>query len=135
MTQLLPTSSDRPGRGGARPGAGRKSSVSAVKPGVTARQEATSGGYFVYVVHESECSDVCKIGIAKDPMSRFSALQVGTWRQLTLACTFGVANQAVALAVESAVHQRLRDRHKRGEWFAVQACTACEMVFEAVRCT
>lgn len=132
MTAGTTNSAVRSGRGGARPGAGRKRSNSSVTGRVTARDEVTAGGCFVYVVHETDCPSVCKIGIAKDPMTRFSSLQVGTWRQLTLACAFGVASQTRALAIEAAVHYALRDLHLRGEWFKVNAARACSMILSAV---
>lgn len=131
MTAGTPNTAIRRGRGGARPGAGRKRSMSPVTGGITARDEVTSGGCFVYVVHETDCPGVCKIGIAKDPMTRFSSLQVGTWRQLTLACAFGVPSQTRALAIEAAVHQALCDLHLRGEWFKVSASKACSMILSA----
>lgn len=132
MTAVAFNTAVRRGRGGARPGAGRKRSTSPVTGRVTARDEVTAGGCFVYVVHETDCPGICKIGIAKDPITRFSSLQVGTWRQLTLACAFGVASQSQALAIEASVHHALRDLHLRGEWFKVNASRACSMILSAV---
>lgn len=121
----------RIGRGGARPGAGRKRIDPALSKKGKRREEAR--GYYVYVVHEVSAPGICKIGVATDPMARFSALQVGNWREMALAGAFGVGNQSFGLEVEKAVHDALASRHCRGEWFRVEAQDACRQVLNCIQ--
>lgn len=117
----------KPGRsGGARIGSGRKSNAyhAAVAAGQIKIDEKPVRAYrpdkcYVYVVHETGHAEVCKIGVALNAARRFSHLQVGTWRDLTLAHSFLLPNEEAAHRVETAVHAALAKHHKRGEWFAV----------------
>ena len=73
-------------RGGARPGAGR--------PRSHERDRLTAGSsrtmHYLYIIHETERPDICKIGIAQNPYKRLMGLQIGTWRRLRLAAVFEV---------------------------------------------
>lgn len=125
--------------GGARLGAGRKSKsyMEAVASGeIKPRSKCEAhvfrdGPYGVYVVHEVGHPVVCKIGIAERPQKRFSALQVGSWRELTMAHQFMMPGERIALAVERAVHTALAPRHCRGEWYSVTPDEAADHVIEA----
>ena len=98
----------RTGRGGARPGAGRK-------PGSATK----NNGRFVYVIHEVDETGVCKIGIANDPIKRLRAHQVSTWRRLVLARAFTAESSNAAMEIEASVHMAFSGLHVSGEWFRV----------------
>lgn len=83
---------------------------------------------FVYVVHEIDCPDVCKIGIANNTAKRFSHLQVSTWRALKLAHCLQFPSEEIAFAVEQRVHESLGPHHRRGEWFSVSPDVAVREV-------
>lgn len=116
----------RKGRGGYRPGAGRKPK--------DVGHQMRERGHYVYVIHEMEDDSVCKVGVASSPISRLSALQVGTWRTLSLACAFRVSSEDEAHGVEKLAHEYMRGLHVSGEWFRAtpdvaerfveRACTA-----------
>ncbi|WP_375338386.1 GIY-YIG nuclease family protein [Variovorax paradoxus] len=110
--------------GGARLGAGRKSNAyhaalaaGEIKPKERRERAGLQTSCFVYVVHEVAQPDICKIGVARNPVRRCSHLQVGTWRELMLAHSFHLPGEAIAFAVEQEVHKALSDVRQRGEWF------------------
>lgn len=111
------------GRGGARPGAGRKiGSLTKAK------------AHFVYVIHEVDDATVCKIGIANDPIRRLSAHQVSTWRRLKLAAVFVAETPSAAMAIEASVHRVLYGAHVSGEWFKVEPARACSEIVSVSEC-
>lgn len=113
----------RKGRGGARPGAGRK--PKAPNP------FAKAGCHFVYVIHERDDPNVCKVGVASNPLGRLSALQVGTWRPLVIGALIEVGDETHALAVERLAHSYMRGLHESGEWFRVAVGDAVAFVAQA----
>lgn len=143
----------KPGRGGARPGAGRKPGRPALSIEEAARRDRLAAerrsarqerdalwhqtakdnvSACVYVVHEIDEPAVCKIGITKGgPLARLSSLQVGTWRPLKLAGFVDVADEEIALAVERLVHGAFSGLHCRGEWFRVSAGRAMSEIHTA----
>lgn len=60
-----------------------------------------------------------KVGIAADPKRRLRGLQTGSPVKLALYATFPVADDALAFAIEAAVHRRLAAFALQGKWFAV----------------
>ena len=105
----------RTGRGGARPGSGRKPKHR--KPDWIPVVELK--GHFVYVIHEADDPSVCKIGWATDPFKRLCAHQVSTWRRLKIAALISFSSDELAGVVESATHSALSGLHVSGEWFRV----------------
>lgn len=71
-----------------------------------------------------------KIGRAGNPKARLQSLQCGVPDPLALvhAVEVGAMQQA-----EAAAHERLRDRHVRGEWFDVTEAEAVEALNEIAR--
>lgn len=69
---------------------------------------------FVYAI--SAGPERHKIGRAKDPRSRLQSLQCGVPDTLALVHTVEVGSMVRA---EASAHERLRERHVRGEWFEV----------------
>ena len=121
--------------GGARIGAGRKTKeqLAAMLAAGWSAKERTEPVFrdrpcAVYIVHEKECPEVCKIGIAGNAAKRFSALQVGTWRELLLSRTFVFSHEFHAHSVEFAAHELLSSKHSRGEWFSVTPEVAAQAV-------
>lgn len=105
----------RTGRGGARPGSGRKPKHK--KPDWISAVELK--GHFVYVIHEVEDASVCKVGVAADPFKRLCTHQVSTWRRLKIASLVSFSTEEAAGIVESATHSALSGLHVSGEWFRV----------------
>lgn len=97
-------------RGGARPGAGRKSNYLGGGSGGL-------NGYFTYVLHEVENEQVCKIGIARRPFARLSAHQISNWRRLKFAAVFDCGSNRTAVLLEQYLRTTLRGRQILGEWF------------------
>lgn len=128
--------------GGARFGAGRKPNAwyaeHGIEPGKLGVKKLESKPRWipparpchVYVIHEADNSQVCKIGIANNPARRLSALQVAHYRELVLAYSVKFGTEKLALDAEKHVHELFRSSHCRGEWFGVSA----EEAVEAVRC-
>ena len=113
--------------GGARPGSGRKPLVGCDWRTRKYPRKKLSG-CAVYVIHEIDAPDVCKIGISIDPSSRFSSIQTGTWRELVMPFFVRVGSQEEALRVESYVHGKLSSKKCRGEWFYVSPSEAVDAV-------
>lgn len=80
----------------------------------------TDGRWHVYVIHEVDMPEICKIGIAGNVMARLGNLQTGTWRRLKIAAVFLVGDQQFATAVERQTHSALAGVHELGEWFKVR---------------
>lgn len=66
---------------------------------------------YLYII---KCQDYHKIGIANDVESRLSQLATGNPYRLDVVVTYEFENAEV---VEKAIHQRYKDKRKRGEWF------------------
>jgi hypothetical protein len=82
----------------------------------------------LYVVASSRA---VKIGYGLQPWDRLAALQVGSHDELAL--VFMIRPERVsARALEKAVHDRLRHKSLRGEWFAVTARHAIRCIMEMV---
>jgi|SRR5579859_647860 len=100
----------KPDHGGRRAGAGRK--------GKYPKVDADRGSH-VYIIHEVDAADICKIGITNNVAHRLSDLQISNWRQLVLAATVPVIAQSEALKIERYVHQIFAGKRLNGEWFRV----------------
>ena len=71
---------------------------------------------FVYVIENSD-NGAIKIGVANDPEKRLAQLQTGSVSELCLVYQSYICSNA--FNIESQVHQHFRDKHIRGEWYAV----------------
>lgn len=70
----------------------------------------------VYLI---KCNDFIKIGITKrSPGRRMSSMQVGLPFDLELVCSFKVNNYE---EIEKELHAQYAEKHKRGEWYRLEA--------------
>src|SRR5580658_6866878 len=110
--------------GGRRRGSGRR------------RKHRVPKGWYLYVIHETDILDVCKIGISSIQTNlRLATLQTGNWRTLIIDKTFDVGSKKEAIQVETAIHVLLFSKRLKGEWFHVDVKTAVDTataVLEAV---
>lgn len=74
-------------------------------------------GYYVYVIGESGCDGVNKIGVTDNPFKRLAQAQTYNYRRLELRACFAVAGSDARELLEKAVHRALRPYHVLGEWF------------------
>lgn len=105
--------------GGARKGAGRKPLAVPNKNSHKKYPRVVKPGCSVYVIHESLNLMACKIGVTTDIAARFSAMQVCTWRELTLAYSVRLETVDDAMKIESVAHAEFMDKRLRGEWFEI----------------
>lgn len=103
------TQHKKTGRGGARPGAGRKPSSTAPR----------LEGWYMYVLDETPSAGFLKIGIANKPYQRLSSAQTSNPRVLRFAGLWSLSGSDCYAAAEKALHKALRPFHVRGEWFEV----------------
>lgn len=87
----------------------------------------------VYAIQAGD-SDVCKIGVAFNPVERLINHQVSNWQELTLDCLlwiFGGRARAVEkIAIESA---KAAGRHIRGEWIMAAPDEAALLIAAAAK--
>lgn len=100
----------KPGRGGARVGAGRK--PGSLRPEIAA-------GWYLYAIAENPSSEYLKIGIAHKPYDRLSSAQTSSPRQLVFVGLWSLGGSDTYCAVEKGLHRALRPFHERGEWFSL----------------
>ena len=79
---------------------------------------------YIYVISEG-LAGPCKIGIALEVVGRFTGIQNGNPRALTLAYCMPVISAEIR---ERECHALLRASHIRGEWFAVSQQEAIDVV-------
>jgi len=83
----------------------------------------------IYIVGPEEIeNNPIKIGVAVDPLSRFSEIQVSNFIPLKLFDHFWMAGRAVTLRVERAVHQHFDEHRVRGEWFQISIENAASAI-------
>lgn len=85
----------------------------------------------IYVLSESVNPNICKIGIAKDPIRRMSQLQTGNYRKLQIHHIIQMPHGVRARTVESIVHNKLSSVKIDGggeEWFKIGAENAFAIV-------
>lgn len=85
---------------------------------------------FIYIIGNQD--NPVKIGVADNANSRLSSLQIGNPDQLYLFERVPVPWK-VADSIEAAVHARLKEHHRRGEWFNVSVAQAKEEVLRALK--
>lgn len=73
----------------------------------------------------------CKIGVALDPRSRLSELQVANPYKLHIWRAFGVMGRALAFEAERRALGRLYGRRLQGEWVDVTVNQAADTVWAA----
>lgn len=84
----------------------------------------------LYLISAPEV-DMFKIGISRNPLARFQALQGANAVQLLLIKTWAV-DQKMALTAERYAHAALRDSRIRGEWFKVEQGWAIDVIEMAI---
>ena len=60
---------------------------------------------------------VVKIGIANNPNKRLKTFQTANHEELIILRVIKVENRALAFKLETALHQKFKKYHIRGEWF------------------
>jgi hypothetical protein len=70
---------------------------------------------YVYVLEVPGC---VKIGSGASPRDRLNHVQVGNHLLVSLAGQHATPNKTMALRIEDAAHEALKDCWVRGEWFA-----------------
>lgn len=78
----------------------------------------------IYFIRELG-SDYVKVGVSNDPHSRLTSLQIGNPRELYIEGLIEVPgadkNPDLDYEVERRIHNSLRHRGERGEWFTLPA--------------
>lgn len=70
----------------------------------------------------------CKIGKARDPSTRVSQLATGHPFNLAVSHSFACKDDSEAYRVEQLAHVALADHRMKGEWFAVSADVAKDVI-------
>ncbi len=71
---------------------------------------------YLYFI-STERRNVVKIGIANNPNKRLKTFQTANYEKLIILRVIKVANRALAFKLETALHQKFKKYHIRGEWF------------------
>jgi hypothetical protein len=79
------------------------------------------GGCYVYIIQQQGGGNFIKIGKARDVDKRVKALQTASPYSLTILARINADNDAHALCMEKAFHERLRKYSVSGEWFKPEA--------------
>jgi len=69
--------------------------------------------YFISTTRKN----VVKIGIANNPKKRLKTFQTANYEELIILRVIKVENRALAFKLETALHQKFKRYHIRGEWF------------------
>lgn len=90
------------------------------------------GYYGLYVVAilpdgEDGPASPIKIGISDDPITRLSALQMGSFFKLVVYQHWWLAGKLVAVNVERAFKDKYREFNIRGEWFDLEPNEAVKL--------
>ena len=97
------------GRGGARPGAGRRPKSGRPK----------NLGRYLYVVQATDDGSACKIGIAANPYKRLPNLRRRYLRPLRLVGIFGAAGNSEAWQIELAAKASMKPIRILGDWYKI----------------
>jgi predicted GIY-YIG superfamily endonuclease len=71
---------------------------------------------YVYFI-SNQRKTVVKIGIANDPTKRLKTFQTANHEKLIILKVIKVNNRTKAFELETALHQKFKKFHIRGEWF------------------
>ena len=71
---------------------------------------------YVYFISTTR-KNVVKIGIANNPKKRLKTFQTANYEELIILRVIKVENRALAFKLETALHQKFKRYHIRGEWF------------------
>ena len=71
---------------------------------------------YVYFI-STKRKNVVKIGIANNPNKRLKTFQTANYEELIILRVIKVENRALAFKLETALHQKFKKYHIRGEWF------------------
>lgn len=67
-----------------------------------------------------------KIGITRSIGGRLGTLQTGHWLKLHMICSFEIPSRDMARALESDVHESIKEFRISGEWFNITPLDAFE---------
>lgn len=76
------------------------------------------GVKYIYVIKESDSTEIVKIGFSGNPERRLKQLQTGHPKPLDLYHKEEV-NPGLVKALERVIHRTLAHKRKNGEWFAL----------------
>ncbi len=92
--------------------------------------------YSVYIIGEAETEPALrltyKIGVSSDPEMRCRTLQTGNPRKLCVFKLWEVGPDFQAKWIEAAVHEALKERLIRREWFQVTLDEATSVVSQVI---
>ena len=71
---------------------------------------------YVYFI-STKRKKVVKIGIANNPDKRLKTFQTANYEELVILRVIKVSNRDLAFKLETALHQKFKKYHIRGEWF------------------
>ena len=71
---------------------------------------------YLYFISTTQ-KKVVKIGIANKPNKRLKTFQTANHEELIILRVIKVKNRALAFELETALHQKFKKYHIRGEWF------------------
>jgi hypothetical protein len=112
------------GRGGARPGAGRKPNSGGPK----------NFGRFVYVMQQLDDASACKIGVAIDPPKLVAEFQRRYSRAVKLVGLFSAPSNPQARQIERAAKASMTALPGSGEWFRAAAEQVAADLHDVARC-
>jgi len=85
----------------------------------------TSKRNFVYILSNSD-NGYLKIGVSNNVDKRISQLQTGSWAELSVEYRSMVCSNS--FDIESTVHEKLRSKRVRGEWYDVSISDAISLI-------
>jgi len=88
-----------------------------VKKWNNGKSNLSKKGSMIYII-QMENTDIFKIGVADDPISRIRGIQVGNPYRLKLIDSFYKEN---AYEVERKIHKRYKKHRMVGEWFELSS--------------
>lgn len=88
---------------------------------------------YIYIIHEADDLEHCKVGRARHPEWRRMELQSGNRRRLLLHCAWSIQGRALTVRFEDSIHSRLWKRVTAGEWFNVSPEVAAEAARKVFR--
>ena len=80
---------------------------------------------FVYILSNSD-NGYLKIGVSSNVDKRISQLQTGSWAELSVEYKSMVCSNS--FDIESNIHEKLKDKRVRGEWYDVSMSDAISLV-------
>lgn len=85
---------------------------------------------YVYVIGVSN-TDICKIGVSRDPKKRLASLRSNSYPPPVLHFVTRQHTEMDAYRIEKEYHTKLKRKKLHGEWFSISPMKAEEIVLEA----